>query len=96
MEKKVQLKRNNNFFKFAFLLFFVYFVYTMFSQQIQINKYNSQIDMYTADIDSKYKLVNYYKEQSKNIESVDYIEQVARDTLGYIKPYEKIFIDTNR
>ena len=41
-------------------------------------------------------IINYYKEQKQNIESMEYIEQVARDTLGYIKPYEKIFVDTNR
>lgn len=96
MKKNIQMIKKNNHLKLVFLLFCVYFIYTMFSQQVQIDKYNSQIEMYNADIDGKYKLVNYYKEQKQNIESMEYIEQVARDTLGYIKPYEKIFVDTNR
>ena len=26
----------------------------------------------------------------------EYIEKVARDTFGYVKPYEKVFIDANK
>jgi len=78
------------------LSFILYFAYTMFDQQIQLNKYNSQIEMYQADIESKNKLVDYYSSQKTNITSDEYIEKVARDSLGYVKPYEKIFIDANK
>lgn len=78
------------------LSFILYFAYTMFDQQLQINKYNSQIEMYQSDIESKNKLVEYYSSQKTNIASDEYIEKVARDSLGYVKPYEKIFIDANK
>ena len=52
--------------------------------------------MYNSEIESKKSLSEYYKEQSKNTTSDEYIEQVARDSLGYVKPYEKVFIDTNK
>ncbi len=78
------------------LSFILYFAYTMFDQQLQLNKYNSQIEMYQADIESKNKLVDYYSSQKTNITSDEYIEKVARDSLGYVKPYEKIFIDANK
>lgn len=77
-------------------LFIAYFIYTLADQQMQMNKYDSQIDMYTADIENKNKLIEYYSKQISNVESDEYIENVARETLGYVKPYEKIFIDANR
>ena len=59
------------------LSFILYFAYTMFDQQLQLNKYNSQIEMYQADIESKNKLVDYYSSQKTNITSDEYIEKVA-------------------
>lgn len=101
MEKKVEVKKLkkkkcNKILIFLLVIFSLYFVYTIYDQQIQINKYDSQIEMYNSEIDSKKKLTEYYKNQSQNIETVEYIEQVARDSLGYVKPYEKVFIDTNK
>lgn len=73
-----------------------YFVYTYAQQQIQINKYNSQIEMYSADIKHKKELTEYYNNQKGNTNSDEYIENVARESLGYVKPYEKIFVDANK
>lgn len=78
------------------LLFSFYFVYTLVEQQIQINKYDSQIEMYTADIENKKELAKYYDKQKGNIQTDEYIETVARESLGYVKPYEKIFVDANK
>ena len=76
--------------------FLIYFVYTLFQQQLQLDKYNSQIKMYESEIEAKESLVNYYSNEKDNIDSDEYIEQVARDVLGYVKPYEKVFIDANK
>lgn len=95
-KEKKQINKKNRILVLCFILFSIYFVYTFFEQQIQINKYDSQIEMYNAEIASKNELAKYYKEQSKNISTDEYIEQVARESLGYVKPYEKVFIDTNK
>ncbi|MEG2348212.1 MAG: septum formation initiator family protein [Clostridia bacterium] len=89
-------KKNNILLKLFCAGFVIYFAYTVFDQQIQINKYNSQIEMYQTDINNKSKLVEYYGNQKENVNSTQYIENVARDTLGYVKPYEKIFVDANK
>lgn len=78
------------------IVFSFYFVYTLVDQQIQINKYNSQIEMYRADIENKTELANYYNKQKGSIQTDEYIENVARESLGYVKPYEKIFVDANK
>ena len=89
-------KKKINGIHVLFICFVLYFGYTVTSQQLQINKYDSQIEMYESEIQSKKDLIAYYNEQEKNVTSDEYIEQVARDTLGYVKPYEKIFIDASK
>lgn len=89
-------KKNVNFIHFLGIIFCSYFVYTMYVQQIQINNYDSQIEMYKSDIKAKNDLVEYFSNQKQNIQSDEYIENVAREKLGYVKPYEKIFVDANR
>ncbi len=98
-DKKVvkrKLRKKISLFNVIVFCFVVYFVYTFCDQQIQINNYNSKIETYKNDIESKNKLVSYYKDQKTNIETDEYIEDVARESLGYVKPYEKIFVDTNK
>ena len=89
-------KRKINIMHVVVFLFGIYFVCTFLEQQTKINNYNSQIEMYEADIKIKNNLVEYYSRQNQNIQSDEYIESVAREKLGYVKPYEKIFVDANR
>ena len=95
MIKKTKPKKGINIKKVIFVLFIFYFVYTICDQQIKINKYNSQITMYNKDIESKKELTQYYEEKKADVSSDEYIEQVAREKLGLVKPYEKIFVDVN-
>lgn len=95
-ETKIKKKKKLRIINIVSVVFVLYFIYTLWDQQLQLNKYNSQIQMYNSDINSKSQLVEYYSNQKTSITSNEYIEKVARETLGYVKPYEKIFIDANR
>lgn len=95
-DSKKNEKKKIKMIHIVMLVFSFYFVYTLVDQQIQINKYNSQIEMYRADIKSKTELTDYYNKQKGSIQTDEYIENVARETLGYVKPYEKIFVDANK
>lgn len=93
---KNKRRKKISLFNLVVFGFFVYFAYTVYDQQLQINSYNSKIETYKADIENKSKLIDYYDNQKDNIESNEYIEDVARESLGYVKPYEKIFVDANK
>lgn len=97
-ESNKNKKKNRKFgmIHLFMIVFVCYFVYTFTQQQIQINKYDSQIEMYSADIENKEKLTEYYNSQKNNTNSDEYIENIAREKLGYVKPYEKIFVDANK
>ena len=96
INNKINKKKKIRPVMIVLFAFSIYFVYTFIEQQVQISKYDSEIEMYTADIENKRELVNYYNNQKGNTKSDEYIENVARESLGYVKPYEKIFIDANK
>ena len=50
-KKKIRKRKQGiNVIQVISVLFIIYFVYTLYDQQIKINKYDSQIEMYEADI----------------------------------------------
>ena len=52
--------------------------------------------MYTKEIEAKQYLVEYYNNRNENITSDEYIESVAREKLGLVKPYEIVYVDSNK
>ncbi len=95
-KRKVKKKKKNvSIVHVMTILFIVYFGFTFFNQQLKLNKYNSQIEMYEKEIESKQNLIEYYKSRKENITTDEYIESVAREKLGLVKPYEKVYIDAN-
>lgn len=96
LKSKKTKKKNFGIIKVFTLIIGVYFVYTLYSQQIDIDRYDSQIQMYQSDIENKERLIEYFKSQKATVHSDEFVEYVAREQLGYVKPYEKIFIDVNK
>lgn len=89
-------RKSLNIVHVVVIVFVVYFGYTFFDQQLKLNKYNSQIEMYQKEIESKQNLVEYYNNKNENITTDEYIESVAREKLGLVKPYETIYVDANK
>ncbi len=89
-------KKSLNIVHVISIVFIAYFGFTFFNQQLKLNKYNSQIEMYTKEIEAKQYLVEYYNNKNENISSDQYIESVAREKLGLVKPYETVYVDSNK
>lgn len=74
----------------------VYFSVTFVKQQFEINEYNVKINSIKQDIvDANHEIENLNETKEKANDS-EYIEKVAREELGLVKPYEKIFIDVSK
>jgi len=89
-------RKRLNFAKILGIGIFVYFVSVFCVQQFRINEYNVQEEYYEdaiAEINEE-KLKN--EELMAQTNTSEYIEQVAREKLGLVKPYEKIFMDMNK
>lgn len=99
MKNNVKKKKKFRIFRISnlvFLAIFGYFVYTYADQQVKLDKYNSEIESYQAQIDSKNEELKFYVSDKSTETSDEYIEKVARETLGLVKPYEKIYIDVSK
>ena len=74
----------------------VYFLSVFSIQQFKINEYKVKEDYYNIAISEINEEKEEYEMLANKSDSTDYIEKVAREKLGLVKPYEKIFIDVNR
>ena len=52
INNKINKKKKIRPVMIVLFAFSIYFVYTFIEQQVQINKYDSEIEMYTADIEN--------------------------------------------
>lgn len=87
MKKKIKYNR------FIIIAVLLYFVYICISQQQTMDSYQKESAMYQNQIveaqAEKEKLQNI----KNNIDSTDYIEDVAREKLGMYLPNERVYID---
>ena len=88
-------KKRNIIFGVLLVLFAAYAVVTLISQQVQINKKQSEL----SELEDKIiiqEVKNGEVEQvynSSDKENEEYIKKIARDELGYAEPDERVFIN---
>jgi cell division protein FtsB len=80
--------------RFAVFIFAVYMVWGLVNQQIKINEKRQQL----SKINQQMQIQEIKNGEIKNAlassgNNSDYIEQKAREDLGYAKPGERVFIN---
>lgn len=79
--------------KLLIFLVLVYAIFTLVNQQKVINQYTSNSKELASKIEEQ---ENYKKElvaEKDNVNSKEYIEQMAREKLDMYYPNEKIYVD---
>lgn len=95
--KQKNIKRYKvNYMRIFLIIFFIYFAFSFFKQQFEINEYNIQIGHIENQIREAAEETEDLIKSKGKINDAEYIEDVAREQLGLVKPYEKIFIDVNK
>ncbi len=74
----------------------IYVVYTFLSQQKSLNMYNADAKRYLEQIAQEEEKKEELNQTKANINSKDYIEEIARDKLNMYLPNEKVYIDINK
>lgn len=73
----------------------MYIVVTLYNQQVKLSDYRSIEEQYEKSIqDEKLKNEQLLKAKSE-VSSAKYIEEVAREKLGLVMPYEIVFVDAS-
>lgn len=70
-------------------------IYTVIEQQIELDEINEEKEKYTAIYETEQMEYERLLETKENINSDNYIEEVAREKLGLVMPYETIFVDAS-
>ncbi len=89
-------KTNNLLKKIIVLIFVIYFIYTILTQQKTLNSYAKEREMYNEQIDLAQDEQNELKKIKENINSDEYIEQIAREKLDMYYPNERVYIDIEK
>ena len=82
--------------KLFILALIIYLIPVFANQQKTLNSYKTAQAYYSKQIDEKvaYKETLYNKKN--NINSEEYIEEVAREKLDMYLPNERVYIDTSK
>lgn len=78
------------------VLFTVYFVYVMIWQQIAITKKNREIQELEEQVQAAASQTEALKAELENLNDPAYLEKIAREKLGLVRPNERVFVDANK
>ena len=82
--------------KIIIMLFLIYFVVTVISQQKTLNQYKSEASAYSKQLESAKDTNDELTATKSNIDSTEYIEEVAREKLDMYLPNERVYIDIGK
>ncbi|HCC03832.1 MAG TPA: hypothetical protein DEP51_03110 [Clostridiales bacterium] len=75
------------------VLVIFYAMITFINQQKVLNNYNAQVNSLKIDIAEAQKKQEELNNQKDNVNSLEYIEALAREKLGMYMPNEKVYVD---
>ena len=86
--------RNKKILKVIIILIVLsYFIYIIVKQQTTLNSYKSEQDYVSEQIQEQQEYKNELADMKANINSDEYIEQIARDKLDMYLPNERVYVD---
>lgn len=82
--------------KILFIGIAIYVIYIFFAQQKTLNAYKEDKDRYSEQIAEEKEKQSELKATKENINSKEYIEDVAREKLDMYLPNERVYIDISK
>jgi len=87
MKKRLRINR------FVIIGVLLYFIYVCVNQQQSIDSYEKEAANYKEEITTAQKENEKLKNIKNNVDSTEYIENIAREKLGMYLPNERVYID---
>ncbi len=76
------------------LVFLIYFTVTIVGQSKTIESSKTVLQHYNDSLEQQQAIEQEIKNEESLVGTDEYIESIARDTLGLCKTNEKLFVDT--
>lgn len=94
LESFVRMKKIKKPYKKILIIFIaIYVVYTLIVQQKTLNAYNQEQENYSKQIATEKENNELLLETKENVNSTEYIENIAREKLGMYLPNERVYYD---
>lgn len=88
------MKKNKKLYKRLLILgVAIYVIFTLENQQKTLNQYTKNSDDLTAQIEEQKQYKEELAKKKDDVDSLDFIEQTAREKLDMYYPNEKIYVD---
>lgn len=82
--------------KILLVIVLAYVCNIFISQQKMLNTYNSDVEKYETSLAKEQETQESLLAIKENVNSSEYIEQVAREKLGMYLPNERVYIDITK
>ena len=91
------MKKNKKIYKKLIILgVTIYTVVTLVNQQKTLNQYSSEAEIYAKQLETATEENKDLNKTKEDVNSTEYIEQMAREKLDMYLPNERVYIDMNR
>ena len=71
----------------------VYVVFTLLNQQKTLNQYNNESEELAQEIQEQKDYNSELSKQQEDVNSLEFIEQTAREKLDMYYPNERVYVD---
>ncbi len=88
------MKKNKKIYRKLFIFIIAtYVIFTIANQQKILNQYNQNIDKLSQEITEEQEYKEELAKQKENVNSLEFIEQTAREKLDMYYPNERLYVD---
>ncbi len=95
-KKKARLNPKRFAIAMVIVVFVVYFIYVMIWQQVLLSKKSKEIDALEKQIIAATQQAEELEKELENLSDPEYLERIAREKLGLVRPNERVFVDANQ
>lgn len=82
--------------KFVFVVILIYFISVFVKQQTTLNKYMAEQEKLTAQIEEQKEHNATLISTKENINSPQFVEEIAREKLDMYLPNERVYVDIGK
>ncbi len=88
------MKKSKKIYRKLFIFVIgAYVVFTLFNQQQTLNQYSNQSEKIAEQIAQEKETKETLSKKQNDVNSLDFIEQTAREKLDMYYPNEKVYMD---
>lgn len=88
------MKKNKKLYRILIILGIgVYFIFTIFSQQTTLSQYTQDAKELSQKIECEKEKKDELAKKKDDVNSLDFIEQTAREKLDMYYPNERVYVD---